>query len=103
MRVLWLCSWYPSQIDPFDGDFIQRHAYAAAIFNDVYVIHIAPDEKGLTTDKVKEEIKNKGRLTECVVYFKKTTSIFGKASGFLKWRRLFKKAINDYINKNGRP
>ena len=103
MRVLWLCSWYPSQIDRFDGDFIQRHAYAAAMFNDVYVIHIAPDEMGQATDKVREEIKKKGRLTECIVYFKKTTSIFGKGYGFLMWRRLFKKAINDYIDKNGRP
>ena len=103
MRVLWLCSWYPSLIDPFDGDFIQRHAYAAAMFNDVHVIHIAPDEDGKATRSVNEEIKKKGRLTECVVYFKKNTSVFGKAYGFLKWRHLFKKAITDYIDKNGKP
>jgi glycosyltransferase involved in cell wall biosynthesis len=103
MRVLWLCSWYPSQIDPFDGDFIQRHAYAAAMFNDVYVIHIAPDERGKATNNVREEIKRKGRLTECVVYFKKKTSIFAKVDGFLKWGGLFKKAITDYIDKNGKP
>jgi glycosyltransferase involved in cell wall biosynthesis len=103
MRVLWLCSWYPSQIDPFDGDFIQRHAYAAALVNDVYVIHIAPDERGKATNNVREEIKKKGRLTECVVYFKKKTSIFGKTYGFLKWKRLFRRAIREYIGKNGKP
>jgi glycosyltransferase involved in cell wall biosynthesis len=103
MKVLWLCSWYPSLIDPFDGDFIQRHAYAAAMFNDVYVIHVAPDERGQTTNNVREEIRKKERLTECIVYFKKNTSLFGKAYGFLKWRGLFKKAITDYIRKNGKP
>ena len=103
MRVLWLCSWYPSQIDPFDGDFIQRHAYAAAMFNDVCVIHIAPDERAQATDNVREEIKKTGRLTECIIYFKKSISIFGRVHGFLKWKRLFKKAIKDYIDKNGKP
>ena len=103
MRVLWLCSWYPSQLDPFDGDFIQRHAYAAAMFNDIYVIHITPDERARATNNVREEIKKQGRLTECVIYFKKTVSFFGKAYGFLKWRRLFKKAIIEYIAKNGKP
>jgi len=103
MKVLWLCSWYPSELDPFDGDFIQRHAYAAAIFNDVYVIHITPDESARKTNNVREEIKKQGRLTECIIYFKKTVSFFGKAYGFLKWKRLLKKAIIEYIAKNGRP
>ncbi|HET9823839.1 MAG TPA: glycosyltransferase [Chitinophagaceae bacterium] len=103
MRVLWLCSWYPSEIDRFDGDFIQRHAHAAALFNDIYVIHIAADDKGKVTDHVKKEVTTKGRLTECIVYFKKTTSFLGKVNGFLKWRRLFSKTITEYIELNGVP
>ena len=29
-KVLWLASWYPSRSQPFNGDFIQRHAAAVA-------------------------------------------------------------------------
>jgi glycosyltransferase involved in cell wall biosynthesis len=73
------------------------------MFNDIHVIYVAPDENGKATNSVREEHKQKGRLTECIVYFKKATSILGKVYGFLKWRRLFKKAITDFINKNGKP
>lgn len=103
MRILWLCSWYPSRIDPFDGDFIQRHAHAAALFNDVYVIHVAADEKGKVTNGQEKENKNTDRLTECIIYFKKTISFFGKVNGFFRWRRLFKDAIAEYIRAYGEP
>ena len=39
-NILWLASWYPNKIDGFKGDFIQRHAKAAAIYEDVQVIHV---------------------------------------------------------------
>lgn len=41
LRVLWLCSWYPSAVDAFTGDFIQRHARAVSHFVDVQVLHAA--------------------------------------------------------------
>ena len=40
MRLLWLTSWYPSQVNYLDGDFIERHAQTAAIDNDITVVHI---------------------------------------------------------------
>lgn len=39
LRVLWLCSWYPSAVDAFVGDFIQRHARAVSRFVDVQVLY----------------------------------------------------------------
>ncbi|HQV61525.1 MAG TPA: hypothetical protein PLG08_12150, partial [Chitinophagaceae bacterium] len=47
-KILWLCSWYPAKTDPYNGDFIQRHARAAALYNDIYIIHVAGDETGNT-------------------------------------------------------
>ena len=35
--ILWLPSWYPNKLDPFDGDFIQRHAVAVSAFVPVHV------------------------------------------------------------------
>ena len=38
-RVLWLCSWYPHPGDPFEGDFIQRHARAVSAFTPLTVFY----------------------------------------------------------------
>ena len=43
-KILWLVSWYPNRNDKFDGDFIQRHARAAAIYHDVHVIFVTDTE-----------------------------------------------------------
>lgn len=42
-NVLFLASWYPSKVDPFDGDFIERHAKAISLTNNVFVIYIVKD------------------------------------------------------------
>ena len=42
-NVLFLASWYPSSVDPFDGDFIERHAKAISLNNRVIVIHVVKD------------------------------------------------------------
>lgn len=39
-KILWLCSWYPNEEDPFIGDFIQRHAWAVSAFAHIHVIHV---------------------------------------------------------------
>ena len=45
MNVLWLASWYPNRTNPFNGDFIERHAKAVAPFvNRLTVIAAAKDE-----------------------------------------------------------
>jgi glycosyltransferase involved in cell wall biosynthesis len=45
-KILWLASWYPNRADPLNGDFIERHARAAARFNDIQVIHVLKEEAG---------------------------------------------------------
>jgi glycosyltransferase involved in cell wall biosynthesis len=102
-KIFWLCSWYPNRIDPFDGDFIQRHAKTASLSNDIYVVRIVADEKGVVSNKVITEIKKEGSLTECICYFKKSSSWFGKIIAARKWFQLFKKAIENYFEKNGKP
>jgi len=42
-KLLWLASWYPNRINPFDGDFIERHAKAVSRFADVTVMFITKD------------------------------------------------------------
>ncbi len=66
--VLWLVSWYPGKTDPFNGDFIERHARAVAAFTSVVIIFVAKDnslKKGSFVI-VKEKT---GNLTVCRGYY----------------------------------
>ena len=71
-KILWLVSWYPNKNDRFDGDFIQRHARAAAIYHDVHVIFVTDTEMEKAMD---EEWNYATGLTEQIIYFKKKKGI----------------------------
>ncbi len=101
-KILWLCSWYPGKLEPFNGDFIQRHAQAAALFNDIYVIHVYGD----ATRKIKKtanEIVQHDHLTEHLVYFPKSGKGLGKMIGGYRWLTLMRRSIRDYVQKFGKP
>ena len=38
-HIVFLARWYPHRYDPMFGLFVQRHAEAAALFNDITVIY----------------------------------------------------------------
>jgi glycosyltransferase involved in cell wall biosynthesis len=90
-------------LDPFDGDFIQRHAKAAALYNDILVIYATPDENGKLTHSVDERFISSGRLAEHIIYFKKSTGLLGRIRAFLKWKRLLKRTVKRYIEEKGKP
>jgi glycosyltransferase involved in cell wall biosynthesis len=100
--ILWLPSWYPNKLKPFDGDFIQRHAQAAALYNKIYVIKIVADEAGAVTNDVKTDISTQGNLTEEIIYYKKTASFFGIPAAY-RAMRLYRHGIKNCISKNGKP
>jgi len=101
--ILWLPSWYPNKIKPYEGDFIQRHAQAAALYNTIYVIKIVSDEKGFITNNLKIEISHRPNLVEQIIYLKKSPSFFGRVSFLFKGMRLYTQAIKDCIRENGSP
>jgi glycosyltransferase involved in cell wall biosynthesis len=99
-KILWLCSWYPSPADPFNGDFIQRHAKAAALYNDIYVLHIS----GANDCKPVAAINNSSEgLTEKIILYKNWKGIAGKLINHFNWNRIYKKAVKDFIRENGIP
>lgn len=101
-KILWLCSWYPSKIDPFNGDFIQRHARAAAMYNDIYVLYGDGDSAGKITETEEAIIQSNG-LNEHVFLFKKDKNLKGKILSNFTWFLFFRRAIRKYINENGIP
>jgi glycosyltransferase involved in cell wall biosynthesis len=101
-KILWLCSWYPNKTGPFHGDFIQRHAIAAALYNDICVIHVTGDSSGATV-ATEHVINNSIGLTEHIIYYKKATSFLGKIISHYRWLTLCRQAVKKYIAKNGKP
>jgi glycosyltransferase involved in cell wall biosynthesis len=96
-KILWLCSWYPSETDHFNGDFIQRHAQAASLYNDVHVVHV---EEGAANKETQQKLDN---LTEQIIYLKTSHSLFKRVINQYRVFKSYKNAVKKYINRNGKP
>jgi hypothetical protein len=107
MKVLWLCSWYPHSIDPYDGDFIERQAKALSLHMDVDVIHVVQNFNFLEREtSLRVEEKQDGQLYSSVFFIPLTQTTIGFWQKLLfnkQYQALYKKLIADYINKNGKP
>jgi glycosyltransferase involved in cell wall biosynthesis len=105
-KILWLVSWYPNKLSPFNGDFIKRHAEAVSLYHDVQVIYVIRDAEGVITKNILIEESVKDGLAEKVVYYYNSPvglSILDKYLSETKYRKLFKQAVVDYIDKSGIP
>ncbi len=103
---MWLVSWYPNKLSPFNGDFIKRHAEAVSLYHDVQVIYVVRDAKGLVTKDVSTEELVKQGLAEKIIYYYTPSvrlSIIDKYLSEAKYRKLYKQAVNEYTDKSGVP
>jgi glycosyltransferase involved in cell wall biosynthesis len=100
--IVWLASWYPHPGDKFTGDFIQRHARAAAIFNNITVIYIVKDEKNLYSKKVYQEITTIGNLTEHRVYYRCNIPfrLLNKIISFYRYFKIYRRILVQYKKNN---
>jgi glycosyltransferase involved in cell wall biosynthesis len=104
--ILWLPSWYPSKIEPYNGDFIQRHAKAASLFNNIHVIYIIKDSTGIITKTVSKENHEQGRLKETIIYYYIPVGKFKLLQSFKsikKYASLYSRVIKQVIKKDGKP
>jgi glycosyltransferase involved in cell wall biosynthesis len=106
MKVLWLCSWYPNPISPYDGDFIQRHAKAVAAYIPVDVFYIS--QSGETVNIARDNLieSEEGNMKEKIIFFRfrKTGLRFiDKLNYNIRYFRTYKKIIKNYINDKGMP
>ena len=89
-------------MEPFNGDFIQRHAQAAALFDDIYVIHVYGDASGRIR-RTTAEVQRHDHLTEHIVYYPRGKGRLGKMQSGYRWLSLFRGAIKSYIRQHGVP
>ena len=98
-KILWLCSWYPNDADPFAGDFIQRQARAVSAFHKVDVLYVHKQiNSKVPAVYLKKEINP--NLTEHIIYKKvRNENLFFKITWLFKFFFIHIR----FIRKNGRP
>jgi glycosyltransferase involved in cell wall biosynthesis len=96
-KVLWLVSWYPNKYDRFDGDFIQRHARAASLYDDIHVLFI----KAFDQQKEKEqEFREENGLAEQIIYLPKRKEFAGKLASFFNWQKQYQSEVSAIFKKH---
>jgi glycosyltransferase involved in cell wall biosynthesis len=101
-KILWLASWYPNKHEPLSGDFIERHAKAASLLNDVTVIHVVKDHAGITSAEktiVKQHYPGYPSLQAITCYYTSAGGLFS----FIKYFSLQRHLIKEYIREHGKP
>jgi glycosyltransferase involved in cell wall biosynthesis len=104
--VLWLASWYPNELAPYDGDFIQRQARAVAGFQRVVVFHFRKDENALITKNIKIVSSSSKNLEELVVFYHpKRTGIrfLDRLLSSVKYKKAYASVLENYFKKYGKP
>jgi len=99
LNVFFLASWYPDRKNPSLGIFIKRHAQAAALKNNVTVLHCCAEDD-MKEGEFRLEKKSDGNFREMILHYGKSTKGSGLLRSWLNWRLLkkhynfgFKKAV----------
>lgn len=106
MKALWIAGWYPDKIEPYSGDFVQRHAQAVSLFHDVTVIFARRDAEAMVTQDERTEENSDGNLKEKRIYYHIKPGllpVWDKIISFRKYQSVLKREIEQYIKKNGKP
>jgi glycosyltransferase involved in cell wall biosynthesis len=101
-KVLFLTSWFPSKKHPSLGNFVLRHAQAAALNHSVDVLYVTalPGAEGV---QVEEEQVGEVRIWRL---YHPPFKGRGKLSGLVKaglYMRYWRQLIRKYIHENGKP
>jgi glycosyltransferase involved in cell wall biosynthesis len=104
--ILWLPSWYPNQIEATNGDFVQRHAYAASLYTKITLIHFPQLGPDFFQEASFVSINEKPNLTEIISFvgFKPTRlKNLDKIRYNIHFYRHAKRYLEDYFRKHGLP
>jgi len=106
MKILWLASWYPSKVDAFNGDFVQRQAMALSLYQPLTVIYTVKDTQNMFESYPHTEITVRGNLTEIIIYYRVNGgpfSLMTKMNSTLLFRKYFREAVFRWMRQKGRP
>jgi glycosyltransferase involved in cell wall biosynthesis len=105
-KIVWLTSWYPNRDAPLDGDFIERHAAAAAQHHSIYIIYVHKKINNRQGGVQKVVNPYSERLTAAIYYYPGFSAL-GKWIEVLvsniDYVRLHYRALKEYKKIHGRP
>ena len=103
MNVFVFSSWFPSRVHPTLGNFNEKFAEAAALFNDVTAIYVAA-EIGLTRKFELIESEERG-VKKVHIYFpkKEKENAFDKLVKGYRYFKYYKKAYRHAREQQGKP
>lgn len=107
-HILWLASWYPDEMSPFNGDFIQRHARAVAQRLPITVIYMAQHGPDVNVSLAGPHvgIREGGNLFEQVIYFRyRKTGLHKPDILRYNWNFFYhyRRYLRQYIARHGKP
>ena len=105
-RVLWLCSWYPHPGDPFEGDFIQRHARAVSAYIPLTVFYTSQAGPDVSVNRQCHIEQQTESVHESIMFFRHRRIGIKSIDKFfynLRYFHSYKKAVREFIRKEGLP
>ncbi|TNE97565.1 MAG: hypothetical protein EP322_06480, partial [Bacteroidetes bacterium] len=101
MHVLFLNSWYPNRNAPTLGNFVEKHAEAAALFHTISCLSIFPSEK---IKHMEIGTSEKNGVFEVQIYIPQTKASIPFIGQLIKWwnyRKAFKAGLTIIEKKKG--
>ncbi len=100
--ILCLASWYPNELDAYEGDFIERKMKALAIYRKVEVLHVKKHSE-VSFNKKKSEHAN-GHLKATVIYQKNTSEgILNSIKNYYSLIKTHNSFLKVFITKHKKP
>lgn len=100
-QILFMSSWFPSKIEPTNGNFVQRHAEAVSLLHNVEILH-AVGSNTLVERKYSIDDKMINGIRTLVIYYKNTRNpilnFFRRMKAYNKGFKLLKKP--DLVHAN---
>lgn len=69
-RILFISSWFPNRLEPTNGNFVQRHAEAVKLYNDVEILHAIGDFD--LKKRYEVDVQKVNGIKTVIVYYKNT-------------------------------
>jgi glycosyltransferase involved in cell wall biosynthesis len=105
-NILWLTEWWPNELEPLAGDFIERYSKAASLYNNVVVIFVKKNP-ALPLGKVKLEEKIYNNNLRAWVYYYPSIGRFSRMLDVIYsnywFIRLHRKGLRTFKKKYGKP
>lgn len=88
-KILFISSWFPNKLEPTNGNFVQRHAEAVSLLNDVEILHAIGDLD--QEDNFVFDDKTVNGIRTLIVYYKNTRN---PVINFTRRMLAYKKGFN---------